>query len=166
MFDSSSPFDFRPPSFTSTVSALLSAAGELILWSSYYLIFSEVIDLGGAYLSQLPLLGMIFDGGDSDVSDLLCILLASYSTLVPLVIWSEFLDKKVYLSPREYFSEPLHRVIWGIYLFLLFAAIAIECFALFELVQKSTETRSGFVDKGQLDGMIGWLSEHHSFAEK
>lgn len=160
-----SPFDFRPPGFGPLAAALFSGGAELTLWATYFLIFSETINLGGAYITALPF-GSLFEGiaPDANVSDLVCVLLATFSIIVPLFIWSEILDKKIFLNPREFFSYPQHRILAGIALSLLVAAIAIECIALFSLLQKAGTPAPGFVVQGQIEGMIGWLSENRSYS--
>jgi len=160
-----SPFDFRTPGIGPVAAVLFNGAATLCLWATYFLIFSETVNLGGAYITELPFGSLLENiAPDATLTSLICGLLATFSIVVPLFIWSEILEKNIFLNPREFFSYPQNRILSGIALFLLAAAIAIECVALFSLLQKAGAPAPGFVDQGQIEGMIGWLSENRSYS--
>ncbi|PCJ20519.1 MAG: hypothetical protein COA96_15780 [SAR86 cluster bacterium] len=160
-----SPFEgISVPSTLNVIKAAFFGLLEITLASTFFLIYSETVDFGGAYLTTLPF-GVIFESAapDADVSSLICILLSLFSILVPLFIWSEAFEK-VFDDPREYFSHPSNQVIASIALLLLLSVILIECVSLFSLLGQAIAPTTVFVSQESTGGVVGWLAKNQGYA--
>ena len=110
-------FPGEPSSPVASFLGFLGAAGlELAMLMLFYGTYSETMGMmSDVYLCDLPGAGAVFCQIDDEmtVSHLLAFLLAVFSIVVPLVIWSEIIDQQIFDDPGAWLASPANKV-WTI----------------------------------------------------
>ncbi|CTQ55627.1 hypothetical protein LP7551_04170 [Roseibium album] len=105
----------------------------LLLYGTYTETMGMMSDV---YLCDLPGAGGVFCMIDEEmtVSHLLAFLLAVFSILVPMALWSEVLSREIYLDPKSWLSNPTNKIYAIIALALYALVFTLETVNLYTLI--------------------------------
>ena len=137
------PFGFAPPTdWGKLFKFLFCALLELGVGTLFYTIYASVIDLmGGTYLAELPILGLLFGwiSPDATASHLIAALLAVFSISTPIILFSECLKQEIFSNAQEWFSHAQNKVLAGISISVLLMVIALEVICLRVMIMRQSE---------------------------
>lgn len=166
-FDQPSIFEgFRAPSF-----AAMAVFGFFVtldggMWTMFYAVYTETIGLmNETYLSELPVIGPVFDAIDPDAnaSHIISMLLATFSVGTPIFIWAEVYRQKILDDPQEWFSHPQNQIIATFAGLILILVIGLEVVNLYTLVARELAP-SGFGIQTEQSGVMAFLAENKGLA--
>lgn len=141
---------------------LFLEAGLLII---FYGVYSETIALlSDVYLSELPILGVIFRLVDDEmtVTHMIALMLAFVSCYTPIYIWSVVLDQRIYIHPRAWLAEPGNQIIAAAALFVFVLIFAVEAINLYTLIARQG-TQNPYVT-GNTSPMMAFLAANKGLA--
>ncbi|MFI0416404.1 MAG: hypothetical protein ACH255_19945 [Candidatus Thiodiazotropha sp.] len=167
MFDKPSPFEgIRPLSFAAIAAIFFFISLEGAMWTMFYAVYTETIGLmNETYLSELPVIGVIFSAIDPDAnaSHIVSMLLATFSVGTPIFIWSEIYRQKILDNPQEWFSHPQNQIIATFAGLILILVIGLEVINLYTLVAREIMP-GGFVAQTDQSGVMAFLAENKGLA--
>ena len=165
-FDKPSPFEgMSPPSFIAVLTVIFCLGLEGGMFTMFFSIYTETIGImSDTYLSELPMIGTLFGALDPDAnaSHIVALLLAVFSVLTPLFIWTEIFRQKILDDPQEWFSHPQNQIIAGFTGLVLTLLIGLETVNLYTLVAQES-MQSGFVQT-QESGLMEYLAQNKGMA--
>lgn len=165
-FDKPSPFDgAKSINASGVLKAGFACTLEASMFVMFYAVFTETIGLmNETYLSELPVIGGMFDmlDPDANASHIISILLATFSVATPLFIWAEVHRQNILDDPQEWFSHPQNQILASIAALVLFMVIGLEVVNLYTLVAR--ESSQGIFIEQQGGGVMAFLAENKGLA--
>jgi hypothetical protein len=133
--------DEAPPQLTTFFWFLAALVLELAMLTLFYATYSETMGMmSDVYLCDLPGAGMFFCEFDDEmtVSHLLSFLLAVFSIIVPIAIWSQVLGQKIFDDLGGWLSNPANRV-WTIIALAVYGLVfLLETVNLYMLIARAS----------------------------
>lgn len=156
-----------PPSVGAVLKAFAASVVELGIGIMFFSIYSESVQfLNNTYLTDLPIIGLAFESiaPDANASHLVCALLAAFSVMTPLFIWSQVFEHEILDNAQEWFSHPQNKVIAGLCGFIMVLVVGMECVSLYTLIaHQSVSAGGGFIQADQ-SGVMAWLADNKGMA--
>lgn len=164
MFEKPSVFEnVQPPNFSRVLTTLFFVSLEVTMWLMFFAVYANSIGfMDEVYLSELPLIGEVFQyiDPDADASHLIAGLLATFSVGTPLFIWGEIYRQNILDNPREWISHPQNQIIASMAVLVLLLVISLEIVNLFTLIAKQTSPLvDGFL-KNEARDFMDYLAEN------
>lgn len=161
-----SPFEgFTPPSLSSITKAIFCFGMECMMFLLFYSVYTETISfMGETYLSELPLLGSVFMHSDATASNIISIILALFTLLTPIYIWTEIFKHNIFENFRDWISHPSHRITASIALFILALSIGLEILNIYTMIAKEAMPQGGFIQVQAQSGMMSYLAKNKGLA--
>lgn len=143
------------------VGLLLVGALEACMGIMLYGAYSETMGMmSDVYLCDLPAIGGIFCSLDDEmtVSHLLAFLLAVFSIVVPMGIWSEVIKQRIYEDPQSWLTKPTNRAYAIIALALYALVFALETVNLYTLIAR--ESIGGPFATNDTNALMSFLADN------
>jgi len=161
-FDKPSPLESSPIGFSSIGAVIFCIVLEAAMFTMFFALYVETIGLmNGTLLSELPVIGPVFEmlDPDANASHIIAALLSAFSVATPLFIWGEIFQQKIFDDPQEWFAHPQNQIIAVFAALILALVIGLELVNLYTLIAKNA-TPSGFIQKAPESGLMAYLAEN------
>lgn len=164
-----SPFGFGDkewPSASTIFKVAVPSLLKLMMFSLFVVVYSQVGILEDLYLEDIPVVSELsaFMGEEATAGNLIAVILSLFSVLIPLTIFMQAFEHRVFDDPQAFFSERKHQVILALACFLMALIVCMETVSLHTTIIKHTLGSIILVPKGPDHSLMGLLAANKSYA--
>ena len=139
---------------------------ESLLFSIFVVIYSKIGILNEVYIEDTPIIGSIIStiSPDATAGHLIAGVLALFSVVIPVTIFMEAFEHRVFDNPQQWLSERNNQVILTLVCVVIFLIIFLETASLYTAIAKEAIPTEVFSDEEQVETFMTFLAQNKGYA--